>query len=348
MRRALSVLVLVPLLLAAAACGDDDSGASGGGGTDQDAAEATTTTAEPEPRPSAGCGSSSAAAVTEEEHTLTVGGTSRRFLLTVPSGHDGETPVPLVFDIHGIIEGADIHAEMSQYSVLAEEEGFVVVFPHGTGDPVRWDLEVDEGNPDIEYFDAVLEEVSSSLCIDESRVYATGLSMGAMFTSVLLCTRADVMAAAAPVAGLLDPEGCEPSRPVPILTFHGTADPIVLFTGGLDLSQIGAPEGTGPTTTRPEPDLDGPGYPANVAAWAERNGCEPEPTDDEVTAEVIHRVYDCPAGADVEFDIVVGGGHSWPNSEFSRQIERVVGHTTSDVDATRDGWEFLSQFTNPG
>ena len=88
------------------------------------------------------------------------------------------------------------------------------------------------------------------------------------------------------------------------------------------------------------------GYPATVAAWAERNGCGPEPTDTEVTSEVVHRVYDCPAGADVEFYIVLGGGHSWPSSEFSESIGDIVGKTTFDIDATRDAWAFLSQFRN--
>jgi polyhydroxybutyrate depolymerase len=83
-----------------------------------------------------------------------------------------------------------------------------------------------------------------------------------------------------------------------------------------------------------------------VAAWAERNGCEPEPTDTDETPEITRRVYDCPDGADVEFVIVVGGGHSWPGSEFSRSIEQVVGYTTFDVDATRDSWEWMSQFRN--
>jgi polyhydroxybutyrate depolymerase len=244
------------------------------------------------------------------------------------------------------MEGAEIHTRMSQYSALAEEEGFVVVFPHGTGEPVQWNLDVDEDNPDLAYFDAVLEEVTSDLCIDESRIYATGLSMGAMFTTVLLCTRADVLAATVPVAGLMDPEGCEPTRPVPIRTYHGTADPIVLFNGGFDLT-LPSDRGGGPTTTQPPPDLEGEGFPANAAAWAERNGCDPEPTDTDLSDEVIHRVYDCPDGSDVEFEIVVDGGHAWPGSEFSRSIEDVVGHTTFDVDATRDGWDFLSQFTNP-
>ena len=107
-----------------------------------------------------------------------------------------------------------------------------------------------------------------------------------------------------------------------------------------------APEGAGPAPTLPPADLDGEGYPAYVATWAERNGCDPEPTDTELTPAVTHRVFDCPDGADVEFYIVVGGGHSWPGSEFSKSIGQIVGPTTFDIDATADGWAFLEQFRN--
>ncbi len=301
---------------------------------------------------SAGCGTSAAEAGVEVEHTLEVRGVERRYLLTTPSAHDGETPLPVVLDYHGLMEGAEVHANMSQWSALAEEEGVVAVFPHGTGDPVRWDVNLDaEENDDLAYTDAMLAEIGEALCIDESRVYATGLSNGAMMTSVLLCARADVIAAAAPVAGLSDLEGCDPARPVPLVTYHGTADPILLFNGGVDTSAIpgGDEEGddAGTTTTQPEADLDGEGYPAATAAFADRNGCDPEPTDTEVSEEVVHRVYECPEGADVEFYIVLGGGHSWPGSDFSKAIVDIVGPTTFDVDATADSWEFLQQFTLP-
>lgn len=352
--------VAAALLLLSACGGDDDATEpSDGSTTTTEAAGSTETTestepAEPaEPVPSAGCGTSEAEAGVEVEHTLEVRGTERRYLLTTPSGHDGETPLPVVLDYHGLMEGAEVHSAMSQWSALAEAEGVVAVFPHGTGDPVRWDVSLDaEENDDLAYTDAMLAEIGEALCIDESRVYATGLSNGAMMTSVLLCARADVIAAAAPVAGLSDLEGCDPARPVPLVTYHGTADPILLFNGGVDTSAIPggdddeAEEGA-TTTTQPEADLDGEGYPAATAAFADRNGCDDEPTDTEVSEEVVHRVYDCPEGADVEFYIVLGGGHSWPGSDFSKAIVDIVGPTTFDVDATADSWEFLQQFTLP-
>jgi polyhydroxybutyrate depolymerase len=350
-----AAVAIALITVAGCSCGDDGAEADTSAATSTSAPPdvATTTTAPAGPRPSAGCGASDQASVVAEERLIDVDGVSRRYLLTVPEAHDGTMPLPVVFDFHGLLEGAEVHSQMSGYSALAEEEGFVVVFPHGTGNPLQWDVEPSPDNKDVAYFDAVLDEVSTALCLDESRVYATGLSMGAMFTSVLLCERADVLAAAAPVAGLLDPDGCDPSRPVPILTFHGTEDPILRFNGGVDLSGIGLgggddAEAPSPPTTTPPADLDGPGYPANVAAWAERNGCDPDATDTDLSDEVIQRVYDCPAGADVEFDIVIGGGHAWPSSEFSQSIESVVGFTTLDVDGTRDGWAFMSQFTNDG
>ena len=80
-------------------------------------------------------------------------------------------------------------------------------------------------------------------------------------------------------------------------------------------------------------DLDGQGYPAAAADWAEQNGCDGS-ADEDVSDEVIRRTFDCPDGADVEFYIIEGGGHSWPGSDFSKSIESIVGHTTFDIDAT--------------
>lgn len=353
------VLVVALLVLAACSAADDDDGDASVAEPDVSTAEAETTTTdttEPEPivRASAGCGTEAEAPVVDAERTLTVDDVERRYLITVPSAHDDETPLPVVFDFHGLMEGAEIHAGMTAYSPVAEEEGFVVVYPHGTDDPIRWNTSADAPNPDVAYFDAVLEQVASTLCIDEARVYATGLSNGAMFTSVLICERAEVLAAAAPVAGIMDVDACGQTRPVPIVSFHGSADPILLFNGGVDISALpGAddadadevPDAVDPSDERPPVDLDGPGYPATVATFAERNGCDPDHTDSEISAEVIHRVYDCPEGADVEFYIVIDGGHTWPSSEFSQSIEAIVGPTTFDVDATRDAWEFMRRFT---
>ena len=166
-------------------------------------------------------------------------------------------------------------------------------------------------------------------------------------TSFLLCNRSDKFAAVAPVAGLQVPDNCSPKRRVPILTFHGTADPILKFDGTVDVGAIfGKKDGAATTTTVPA-DLNGPGYPAHVAEWAKKNGCEDKATDTKITESVIHRVYSCPEGADVEFDIIVGGGHAWPGSDFSKSIESIVGLTTFEIDASVEAWKFFKRFHLP-
>jgi polyhydroxybutyrate depolymerase len=296
------------------------------------------------PVPSPGCGTSEVGPLLNTQVDLEVNGTDRWYLLTTPVAHDGATPLPLVLDFHGLAEGAVIHTSMSNFSPLAQSEGFVVAFPQGTGSPVRWNTSLAETNPDLVYVDAVLDDLGDDLCLDLSRVYATGLSMGAMMSSTLGCVRSDRFAAAAPVAGILRPTDCDPSRPVPMLSYHGTADTILLFNGGFGTfpGSTTAPT-SGPTTTV-APNLNGPGYPANVAAWAAGNGCDPLATDTPETDEVIRRVYDCPRHGDVEFTIVVDGGHAWPGSAFSAAIAAVIGHTTFDADATAEAWAFFQRY----
>jgi polyhydroxybutyrate depolymerase len=133
---------------------------------------------------------------------------------------------------------------------------------------------------------------------------------------------------------------------MPVLTMHGTADPLLLFNGGLGpaLGALfgGPPVGATPATTVPV-DLDGAGYPATVHEWAASNGCEDRFEDEQVSDEVIRRTFDCPDDAPVEFLIIQGGGHTWPGSEFSRSIAGVVGPTTFDIDAGQEIWRFFER-----
>jgi poly(3-hydroxybutyrate) depolymerase len=90
--------------------------------------------------------------------------------------------------------------------------------------------------------------------------------------------------------------------------------------------------------------LDGPGEPATVRAWAVREGCSPQPIDTRVSTQVIVRRYSCPAGTDVRFTIILGGGHEWPGSVVSSLYGTRTGMTTFQVDATQQTWEFFQQF----
>ena len=320
--------------------------------TKKDTSSSSEAAAEAAPKPSTGCDAAKPAAdIKDEKHTMTVGDLDREYLLTYPAA--ATTPAPLVVDIHGLLEGDTVHTQMSKFSDLALREKFAVITPNGTGDPVHWESgDAVVGAADLAYFDAVIAEVDNTYCMDTSRRYATGLSNGAMMTWLLACHRTDMFAAVAPIAGVLPPKDCSSKAPMPILAIHGTADPIVKFNGGY--GNIGKLVGTDTSSTSgdetsPSADLNGEGHPASLAAWAKRNGCKTTPTDTDLpdadgdtTTSVIRRVYDCPTDAATEFYIVVGGGHSWPGSDFSKVIANVVGPTTFDFNATAVAWELFN------
>lgn len=356
-RPALAVVLAASLVLAAGACGSSDDDA--GDDPTTTTTEAPEVTAAPEgevanaaPVPSAGCGTSEVGSVVDERQHLD--DSERWWLLRTPLDHDGETPLPVIVDFHGLSEGAEIHAKMTELGPFADDHGIVLVTPQGTGDPVRWHatLGVDPDD-DLRFTTDMLDQLGAELCLDTSRIYATGLSNGAMMTSAVSCALADRFAAGAPVAGVTFSDACEPARPVPLLAFHGTLDPILLFNGGvgdslnsvLDSGDIGAVDVRG--VPIPEADLRGEGYPAATQAWAERNGCEGEGDDVDVTDTVIRRTWECPEGAEVEFWIVEGGGHTWPGSEFSASLERVMASTDLSISANEEMWAFFQRFALP-
>ena len=273
--------------------------------------------------PSGGCGTSTVAPGTQQID-FTFEGDDRFYVRRVPPAHDGTTPVPVVFDFHGLSEGSAIHQTHSQFGPHGDANGFVTIFPQarGTGLDVAWSTGIT--SVDVAMFGEMLDQLEADLCIDTNRVFVTGLSQGGFMTSAIACVYADRVAAIAPVAGLRNPTGCDPSRPIPVLNFHGTADSFVSY---------------------------GP-IPGIAAAWAARNDClAGDPTVAHVgsddTASVDHLAHRCPAHAPVQTYRVTGGGHSWPGSLFSRQIEVVVGYTTFVIDATALIWEFFAEHPMP-
>jgi len=301
--------------------------------------------------PSAGCAAPAPAPLDDARQTMTVDGAARWYLLTTPPAGVGPRARPVVLDLHGLGEGAQIHATTTQFGAKAAATGFIAAFPEGTGTPVGWDLDNKAArNPDIDFLSALLRRLESTMCVDTSRLYVTGLSDGALMTSVLACTMAGTFAAFAPVSGISMPTPCHPGRRVPILTFHGTADPILYFNGGVGTGVLDHALGGGPappSTTLPPARLNGPGIPAAVRAWAALDGCHPAGRDARPHPHIVLRTYRCPTGAAVEFYIVVGGGHAWPGSRFSAAIASITGPTTFEVRATDVIWQFFRRYQLP-
>jgi polyhydroxybutyrate depolymerase len=295
---------------------------------------------------------------TDEEVTVDANGTPRTYIRHVPPAATGSTALPVVVDLHGYQEGAKIHTAMSAMGPFGDTKGFITITPQGEGQIPRWIAE--SGSDDVAFIGNVLDDVESTLCVDLDRVYVTGLSNGAFMTSALACDMADRFAAAAPVAGISDIEGCSPSRPVPVIAFHGTEDTFIAYGGGMGPSALSlpAPDGSGRTLgdivdeggnpgnlegdgASELPEVTGPSIPDITSAWAARNGCESTPTESPVAGDVTKLTFACPAGAEVELYRVDGGGHTWPGSEFSSQLATVMGVTTMSISANEVMWEFF-------
>lgn len=295
-------------------------------------------------RPSEGCsGAAGAVAPGEERITTTTSGVERSYFRHVPPAHDGEQPVPVIVDLHGYTEGAQIHTQHSALGAFGDEQGFATITPQGLGSVALWNPT--PGSDDLAFIGALLDEVEATLCVDTARVFVTGLSDGAMMTSAIACEHADRVAAVAPVAGVQNVEPCDPARPVPIVAFHGTKDPYLSFDGGLGEAALNlpAPDGSGRTVR----DLGvgdaaaGPSVTDAMTAWAKRNGCTTKARERAVADDVTLVTFACTKAREVQLYRVEGGGHSWPGSEFSRAIEAVVGPTTFSISANEVMWKFF-------
>jgi polyhydroxybutyrate depolymerase len=348
--RRMTAVLICGVLLGACSGGDDDAGDAEAGASGDDDAAAPAAPEDVDRRPSAGCSASTVGAG-QEKVTLESAGGERWYQRHVPPAHDGTTPVPVVVDLHGYSEGAEVHAAVSGLGPYGDEQGFVTLTPHGQGQgsvPL-WDTT--PGGPDQVFLEGMLDDVEASLCIDTARVYVTGLSNGAMMTSMLACALSDRFAAAAPVAGVTEVAGCSPERPVPVVAFHGTDDGFLAYDGGFgpQVASLPSPDGQGTLGDVADPPdgpsgAGGPSVPDVMADWAGRNGCDDTAPEKEAVADDVTFVsFACPVGAEAELYRVEGGGHSWPGSELLANVENVVGHTTMSISANEVMWEFFEQ-----
>jgi polyhydroxybutyrate depolymerase len=303
-------------------------------------------------KPSAGCKAAESVAPGRQRVDTTSGDAPRFYLRRVPPAYDGSMPLPLVVDLHGYLEGAELHETNTRLGAFGEARGFVTITPHGSGSVApSWDIEFDSS--DVRFIGDLLDEAARTLCLDDRRVFVTGFSGGAFLATAIACVYADRIAAVAPVSALRNPAGCKPSRPVPVVTFAGTGDEFVAFTGGLGpRAQVTpASDGTGRMlgeTSGGKEVARSSSMPKITAAWAKRNHCASKPKETDVAPDVTLVRYRCPKHADVELYRIEGGGHTWPGSAFSRQIETFVGPTTFSIDANDVMWRFFETHPRRG
>ena len=150
----------------------------------------------------------------------------------------------------------------------------------------------------------------------------------------------DRIAAAVSVAGMYHPEGCEPARDVPYIAIHGTDDRVVPYEGG---------ESTLMTENSPDEFrvFFEQVIPGEFNQFALDANCDGYVTTDVGEDVLRHEYTGCDGDGPLILYEVEGGGHTWPSSPLAALTEGSLGYTTDDIDATRDGWAFMSQFLLP-
>ena len=238
---------------------------------------------------------------------LTFGGIERTYFVHAPVGND--RPAGLVVNLHGAGATGRAQEAITNYDAAADALGFVVAYPdgidqswadgRGASTPDR------QGVDDVGFLAALINQLVSDYGISPGRVFVTGMSAGAFMANRLACDRADLIAAAAPVSGTLGTGvPCSPSRPVSVLEFHGTADPVVPFAGGPMQGRGGA--------------SDILSAPAMAARWRNVDGCSGVPLEDDLPnagdGTSVHRLTSvgCADGTAAVLIQIDGGGHTWP------------------------------------
>lgn len=239
---------------------------------------------------------------------LTSGGRARTYRLFVPPGYDGRARLPLVLDLHGSGGSAEGQARNSGLETVAGTERFLVATLQGENN--RWNVPVQDGRADdVAYVSDVIDHVAARACTDLTRVYMTGFSGGGRMTSLAACRLGARLAAVAPVSALRWPGPCTGPR-VPVLTFHGLADPQNPYDGHA--------AGRGAEWLESVPEA--------LAGWARHNGCTGDAMLDDPPGPLSTLRYDGCADNEVRMIRIDGLGHTW---------------TKTEVDTTGVMWQFF-------
>jgi polyhydroxybutyrate depolymerase len=273
----------------------------------------------------------------DHECSLTMDELERSYLVHIPESYDPQKRTPVVLALHGFTMNGPTMAGFCGMNAKSDEVGFIVVYPSGTGRSpfLFWNAGGDwEGigrkPDDVAFIGKLLDDLATVVNVDEKRVYACGMSNGAMMCYRLAAELSDRIAAIAPVAGTIAIEESDPKRPVPVIHFHGTNDKMVPFETA---------EGKVRASFRGMPVED------SIQTWVKLNNCD----DNSKATDVLSKPEDDlkvtrtsyaqgQNGADVVLVIVEGGGHTWPGRK-----PRFRGKSALNVSANDLIWEFFEK-----
>jgi polyhydroxybutyrate depolymerase len=272
---------------------------------------------------------------------LQVADKPRTYIVHVPDGPPPPGGFPLLMAFHGGGMQGEGMRRLTRFDDIADARRFIAVYPDGIDK--HWNdgrATIKHPQDDVGFVSALLDRMEQDFAIDRGRVYAAGISNGALFAERLGCELSGRIAAIAAVAGTLPRDlgpRCQPSSPVAVMQIDGTADPIMPFNGGAVADFGGRGEG-GQVLSVAD----------TVSFWARHGGCEGPATRQPLapvvpmdgTRVLATRYAGCVRGGRVELLTVADGGHAWPGGG-QRAPRIVIGVASRQIDASQAIAEFF-------
>ena len=277
----------------------------------------------------------------DQTRSVDVGGTPREYVIHIPTGYDAAKPHPLVLIFHGYKENPATMASDTGLNDKSDQAGFIAVYPSGSGNPLSWNAGTccNTSASDVEFVKELLKDIDSVANVDSKRVYAVGMSNGAMMANRLACELPDRIAAIGTVAGTRMIEPCSPNRAMPVVHFHGTSDGVIPFNGG-GVLQVPSKSVTD-----------------HIAFWVMNNKAVVTAQESVLSTspmKVTQKLHlsNGANSAEVVLIEIQGGGHLWPGqprpARFSDpKFKFLLGETTPNVSANDVMWDFFKRHELP-
>lgn len=271
-----------------------------------------------------------------ESKNIIVNDTTRIYLVHEPP--HPQARMPLVLVLHGGMGTARNAMIMSGMNKLSDENGFLAVYPQGTGQLPTWNA----GNccgyaqrnnvDDVSFIKALIAKLQQEYKIDNKRIFVTGMSNGAMMCFRLANELSNQIAAIAPVAGALNIE-YKPEEPVSVLMINGTKDDHVPYLGGSGSKSL-------------NPRVDKP-VAQTINFLVKQNACSAKPiTETQANGRVIIDRYNKGKnGSSVVLYTLKESGHVWPGGINPGILKNEPN--PNDINASQVIWDFFKTHPKP-